>query len=53
MELTVENISAYHLIDYWQEEAKQTADRFSEKTWPYTAEGEPGEDCPGNCPGIF
>ena len=29
-----------------QEEAEQTADIFSEQTWPCTAEEEPGEDCP-------
>ena len=27
--------------------AEQTADLFSEQTWPCTAEGEPGEE---NCP---
>ena len=30
MEYKVENTTANHLIDYWKEEAQQTADHFSE-----------------------
>ena len=32
MEYKVENTTANHLIDYWKEEAEQTADHFSEQT---------------------
>ena len=52
MEYTVENTTSHRLR---QEEAEQTADRFSEQTWWCTAQGEPGEEyCPdetgGDCP---
>ena len=47
MEYKEENTAANHLIDYWKEEAEQTADCFSEQTQSCTAEGEHGEE---NCP---
>ena len=33
MEYKIENTTANNLIDYWKEEAQQTADHFSEQTW--------------------